>query len=34
MGCSAYLQGLRDKELDELAADIEKIKVHVGMVEK
>ena len=31
MGCSAYLQGLHDKELDELAADIEKIKVHVGM---
>ena len=31
MGCSAYLQGLRDKELDELAADVERIKVHVGI---
>jgi len=31
MGCSAYLQGLHDKELDGLAADIEKIKVHVGI---
>lgn len=31
MGCSAYLQGLHDKELDELAAEIEKIKVHVGI---
>ncbi|MCJ7431107.1 hypothetical protein MUO83_07870 [Candidatus Bathyarchaeota archaeon] len=34
MGCSAYLQGLHDRELDELAADIQAIKVHVGMVEK
>ena len=31
---SVMLQGLHDKELDELAADVEKIKVHVGMVEK
>lgn len=34
MGCSAYLQGLHDRELDELATEIEEIKKHVGMVEK
>ena len=34
MGCSAYLQGLHDLELDELKVDIEEIKKHVGMSEK
>lgn len=31
---SVMLQGLHDKELDDLAAEIEAIKKHVGMVEK
>lgn len=31
-GCSVYLQGLRDRELDDLMLEIEKIKAHIGMV--
>jgi len=32
-GCSVMLQALHDEELDELAAEIEEIKKHVGMKE-
>lgn len=31
-GCSVILQALKDKEIEELAEDIEEIKKHVGMV--
>lgn len=32
--CKTVLFGLKDQELDQLALEIEKIKAHIGMVQK
>jgi hypothetical protein len=32
-GCSVMLQALKDKEIDDLAVEVEKIKEHLGMKE-